>query len=183
DGGEEFRQRVPRGGGVKQQLCVDDVLVAVGIKREDAHTGAELEVDYMDRPADTHEQISSAEGVRNGRKGDALLEVEFSSGRLEERVDVGESRPQRVLNIVARDRVAADNRADEVIEGARIVDQKSHSRVERGAALGVARGPAQVRGYLRDELDRSRAANDARRAAAAEWRMSRLQRGVHNLAP
>ena len=82
-------------------------------------------------------QVSSTEGAGDGRKGDALLEVEFGAGRVEQRINVGITRPQRGLDIVARDRVAVDGLADEAIEGARIVDQKSHCRVERGAAIGV----------------------------------------------
>ena len=39
DAGKKFRKRVARAGGVEQQLRVDDVLVAVGIEREDAHAG------------------------------------------------------------------------------------------------------------------------------------------------
>ena len=39
DAGKEFGKRVARGRGIEQQLRVDDVLVAVGIKREDAHAG------------------------------------------------------------------------------------------------------------------------------------------------
>ena len=39
DAGEEFGKRVARGRGVEQQLRVDDVLVAVGIEREDPHAG------------------------------------------------------------------------------------------------------------------------------------------------
>ena len=49
DAGKKFRKRVARGRGVEQQLRVDDVLVAFGIEREDAHAGAEFEIDDVDR--------------------------------------------------------------------------------------------------------------------------------------
>ena len=42
DAGEEFRERVARSRGVEQKLRVDDVLVAVGIKRENAHAGCRI---------------------------------------------------------------------------------------------------------------------------------------------
>ena len=42
DAGKEFRKRVAGGRGVEQQLRVDDVLVAVGIKRENAHAGCRI---------------------------------------------------------------------------------------------------------------------------------------------
>ena len=65
-------------------------------------------------------QVGSAEGAGDGRKGDALLEIELGPGRVEERIHVGIRRPQRVLDVVGRDRVAIDRLADEAIEGARI---------------------------------------------------------------
>ena len=43
----------------------------------------------------------------------------LGAGRVEERIHVGISRPQRVFDVVARDRVAADRLADEVVEGTR----------------------------------------------------------------
>ena len=120
DAGKKFGKRVARGRGVEQQLRVDDVLVAVRIKRENAHAGAEFEIDHVNGGADADEQIGSAEGAGDGRKDDALLEVELGAGRVEERIHIGIRRPQRVLDVVARDRVAVDRLADEAVEGARI---------------------------------------------------------------
>ena len=42
-----------------------------------------------------------------------MFEVEFGPGRVEQRLHIGENRPQRVLDVVARDRVAVDRLADE----------------------------------------------------------------------
>ena len=42
DAGKEFRKRVAGGRGIEQQLRVDDVLVAIGIKRENAHAGCRI---------------------------------------------------------------------------------------------------------------------------------------------
>ena len=52
DAGKKFGERVARGRGVEQELRVDDVLVAVGVEREDAHAGAKFEIDHVDRAAD-----------------------------------------------------------------------------------------------------------------------------------
>src|SRR5262249_49967250 len=134
DAGEKFRQRMAGGRGVKHKLRIENVLVAVRIERENAHAGAKFEVDQANLAANADEQIDRAPGVRNGRKDDALLEVEFSTGRVEKRINISVRRLQRVLDVIARNRVAVDRLAGEVLEGARIVDQKSHSRVERGAA-------------------------------------------------
>src|SRR5215831_15812304 len=110
------------------------------------------------------------------RKSDALFEVESNVGRIKKRIDIGVRRSQRVLNIIARDRVAADDLTDEAIEGARIIDQKRHRRVERGAPLGIRRYFAQMRGHLLNETDGCRAAQDARCDAASERRVRRLER-------
>ena len=125
DAGEKFGKRVARGRGVEQELRVDDVLVAVRIKREDAHAGAEFEIDDVDGAADADDQVGSAEGAGDGRKVDALLEIELGPGRVEERIHVGITRPQRVLDVVERDRVAVDRLADEALEGARFSSIRS----------------------------------------------------------
>ena len=52
-----------RSDGVEQQLRVDDVDIAVRIKRANAHAGAEFIVDHVDRVANAHEQIDSTEGA------------------------------------------------------------------------------------------------------------------------
>ena len=46
--------------------------------------------------------------------------------------------------------------------------------MERDAVIGVSGGLAQIRGHFRNEIDGPRAAQNARRAAAAEFRVSRL---------
>ena len=58
-------------------------------------------------------------------KLDALFEVILGAGRIEERVDIGVSRPQRVLDIVACDRVVVDRLADEIVERAFALDQQA----------------------------------------------------------
>ena len=89
DAGEEFRKRVARGRGVEQKLRVDDVLVAIGIKRENAHAAAEFEIDHVDGVADANDQVGSTEGAGDGGKDDALFEVVLSAGRIEERIHIG----------------------------------------------------------------------------------------------
>ena len=42
DAGKKFRKRVARGRGIEQKLRVDDVLVAIGIERENAHAGCRI---------------------------------------------------------------------------------------------------------------------------------------------
>ena len=91
------------GGGVEQELRVDDVLVAIGIEREDAHAGAKFEIDYVNGAADANNQVAGTERVGDGGKDDALLQVELRARRIEQRLHVGENRPQRVLDIVSRD--------------------------------------------------------------------------------
>jgi hypothetical protein len=46
--------------------------------------------------------------------------------------------------------------------------------MERDAVIGVSGGLAQIRGHFRNEIDGPRAAQNARRAAAAEFRVDRL---------
>ena len=79
DAGKEFGKRVARGRGVEQQLRVDDVLVAVGIKREDAHAGAELEIDDVDRAADADDQVGRAEGAGDGRERRRAVRGRYSA--------------------------------------------------------------------------------------------------------
>ena len=100
DTGKKFRKRVAGGRGVEQQLRVDDVLVAIGIKRENAHAAAEFEINDVDRVADADDEIGSAEGVGDGGEFHALFEVVLGSGRIEERIHIGVSRPQGVLDVV-----------------------------------------------------------------------------------
>ena len=45
-----------------------------------------------------------AEGAGDGRKGDALLQEVLSARRIEQRLHVGENRPQCVLDIVSCNR-------------------------------------------------------------------------------
>ena len=54
---------------------------------------------------------------------DALFEVVRSSGRIEERIHIGESRPQGILDVVARERVIIDRLANEIVEGTFVLDQ------------------------------------------------------------
>ena len=93
DAGKEFRKRVAGGRGIEQQLRVDDVLVAIGIKRENAHAAAEFEIDNVDDVADANDEIGGTEGAGDGGKLDALLEVILGSGRIKERIHIGVSRP------------------------------------------------------------------------------------------
>ncbi len=115
DTGKKFGKRVARGRGVEQKLRVDDVLVAVGIKREDAHAGAEFEIDDVDRVADADDQVGGAEGAGDGREDDAMLEVKLGPGRIEERRHVGIGGPQSGLDVVRRDRVAVERLAGEAL--------------------------------------------------------------------
>ena len=130
---KNFGQRVARGRGVEQELRVDDVLVAVRIEREHAHAGAELEIDDVDSVADADEQVGSAEGAGDGRKDDALLEVEFSAGRVEERIHIGASRPQGILDVVECDRVVAERLADEVVDS--VDSSRSEAPSPHGSAV------------------------------------------------
>ena len=68
DAGKKFGKRVARGRGIEQQLRIDDVLVAIGIKREHAHAAAEFEVDDVDDVADANDEVGSAEGAGDGRE-------------------------------------------------------------------------------------------------------------------
>ena len=77
----------------KKQLRVENVFVAVGVQREDAHAGAELEVDNMHGRADADEDVGRAVSVRNGRKNDPTFEIEFGAGRIEQRIHIGDCRP------------------------------------------------------------------------------------------
>ena len=123
DPGEKFRKRVASGRGVEQKLRVDDVLVAIGIKRENAHAAAKFEINHVDDVADASDQIGSTEGAGDGGEFHALFEVVRSSGRIEERIHIGVSRPQGVLDVVARERVIIDRRANEIVERTFVLDQ------------------------------------------------------------
>ena len=107
------------------------------------------------------------------------FEVILGSGRIKERIHIGISRPQGILDIVARDRVVFDRRANEIVERTFALDQPGHRRVARRAAIGIDGGLTQVRGHVRDEFDGRRAAQDAGRDAAAERRMG--GRDAHDL--
>src|SRR5262249_50883099 len=98
DAEEEFGERMASRRGVKRELSVDDVLVIIRVKRENANTNAELKVDDMDDVADADDQISRAEGAGDGRKRDALFEVILSAWHVEERVDIGKNRPQEIFD-------------------------------------------------------------------------------------
>ena len=165
---KNFGKRVARARGVEKQLRVDDVLVAVGIERQDPHAVAELEVDHMDRAADAHDQVGGAERVGDAGKDDAAFEEIFGAGLVEQRIHVGENRPQGVLDVVDRDDVVVDRLAGDLREGTLVLDQKRHRRMERRAAIGIGGRLAQMRRHLLDQTDGRRAAQDARRNAAAE---------------
>ena len=75
DAGEECGKRVARRRGIEQELPVDDVLVAVTVKRQDPHAAAELEIDHVDGAADADNQVARTEGAGDGRELDALFEV------------------------------------------------------------------------------------------------------------
>ena len=126
-----------RGRAVEHELCVDDVLVADGIERENAHAGAKFEVDYVDGAADADDQVARPKGAGDGGKENAAFEEIFGAGVVEERLHIGENRPQGVLDVVARDDVVVDLLADEVLEGTLALDEKGHRRMERRAAIGV----------------------------------------------
>ena len=140
DAGEKFWKRVARGRGVEQKLRVDDVLVAIGIKRENAHAAAKFEIDHVDGVADANDQVGSTEGAGDGGEFDALFEVVLGSGRIEERIHIGVSRPQGVLDIVARERVVIDRRANEIVERTFVLDQRAIAAWQRRAAIGIDGG-------------------------------------------
>ena len=94
----------------------------------------------MDDVADANDEIGSTKGAVDAGKLDARFEVILGFGRIKERVDIGVSRPQRFFDIVARERVVVDRRADEIVERAFALDQPAHRRMERRAAIGVAAG-------------------------------------------
>src|SRR5262249_5326643 len=110
--------------GVKQKLRVNNVLFAVRGEREDAHAAAELEIERVDRAADADEQIGGAEGPWDGWKDDATFEVEFGSGRIEQRGHIVEGRSQRGLDVIGCDRVFAEFLADEAFKRRRAVVEK-----------------------------------------------------------
>ncbi len=70
-------------------------------------------------------------------KDDAAFEEIFGPGLVEQRIHIGENRPQRVLDIVERDDVAVDLLAGDLREGTFVLDQKRHRRMERRAAIRV----------------------------------------------
>ena len=141
-----------RGGGVEQQLRVDDILVAVGIQRANRNTTAKLEVDDMHGGANADEQVTSTKRVGDGWKDDATLEI-IRSLRREEPIHINVDRRQGVLNIVACDRVVADGFAAEAFEILGLVDEMGHRCVERRAAFRIRRGPAQLRWHLFNKSD------------------------------
>src|SRR5262249_33627355 len=83
DADKKFRERVARARGIKQELLVNDVLVAVRVQREDAHAGTELKISHMDRVADANDEVGGTKGAGDGWKDDALLEVELGLGGIE----------------------------------------------------------------------------------------------------
>src|SRR5262249_32054567 len=101
---------------IEQRLRVDDILVAVRIKREDAHAAAKFEIDDINCVADANDEVGGTKGAGDGWKGNAPFEVELRPGGIEKRRDVGESWPQRVFDVIVRNRVIADRLADEAFE-------------------------------------------------------------------
>jgi hypothetical protein len=135
DAGEKLGHRVARGRAVEHELCVDDVLGADGIERENAHAGAKFEVDYVDGAADADDQVARPKGAGDGGKENAALDEIFGAGVVEERFYVSENRPQGVLDIVERDDVAVDLLAGDPRKRTFVLDEKRHSRMERRAAI------------------------------------------------
>ena len=99
---------------------------------------------------------------------------------------MGVCRPQGGLDVVGRDGVAAERFAGEALdEGMRVFGEEAgYRRMKRRAAVGIGRNFPQMRRDFFDEADGRWAAQNARRDAAAEGRMSRLARelDVHGAA-
>jgi hypothetical protein len=83
------------------------------------------------------DEVGGAEGAGDGGKDDAVFEVELGPRRVEQRFHIGENRPQRGFDVVARDRVVIDRLAGEAFECFLLVEEQSHCYVERRAAGGV----------------------------------------------
>ena len=84
------------------------------------------------------DQVACTESAGDGRKDDALLEVELSAGCVEQRAYVGIRWPQRGFDVVDREGVVVERLADEVIDAPLLFDQERHCRMERDAPLGIA---------------------------------------------
>src|SRR5262249_49290721 len=145
-------------------------------ERKDAHAGAELEIDQMDRAAGTNEQIECAPRVWNGGKADAPLEIVLGTARIYERLRESTCRSQGIFNVIVCDCVVAERLAGEALDGNMCVlgEKRGYCRVERRAASGVGGDLAQIRRHFLNEANRRRAAQHAPRAAATESRVSRL---------
>src|SRR5262249_40223664 len=76
------------------------------------------------------------------------------------------------------DRVVTERFAGEIFDaGMRVFgEEKSYRGMARRAAVGVGGRFAQIRGHFLNEIDGGRAAQNARRDAAAKWRVNQLPR-------
>ena len=150
DAGKKFGVRVTRSCGVKHKLGVKHVLVAIRAKREDAHAGTKLEVNYVHgRATDADDKVAGAKRVGDGRKNDATLEKEFGSGRVEERS------PRRRPPVAGRARCrrseggVVDYLAAEAVDGGRvIVEQERHCDMAAPSRARVGGRLAQMRRHL-----------------------------------
>ena len=135
---KKFRMRMAGAGGVELKLLIDDVVVAIRAKCENAHPAAEFEVNNVDGAADAREQVDCTEGAGDAGKYDATFKIKFGLGR-QDFINVGERRPQRSFDVVASDRVIVYRLTDEAFEIFALVDEKHHGGMERGSALSVSR--------------------------------------------
>ena len=86
---------------IEHKLRVQDINLALEIKRENAHAAAELEIDDVNSAADPNEQIAGPKGAADRWKFDALFEAELGSRLIEERIHIVVDRTQSVFDIVA----------------------------------------------------------------------------------
>jgi hypothetical protein len=98
-----------------------------------------------------------------------MLEIIFGAWLVEERLDVGEHRPQREGDIVGGDRVFVDRFAGDIVEGPLALDQENHRLVQSAATPGVGRVATQGRRGLADQADGRRAAQHPRGDRATEF--------------
>src|SRR5262249_16414365 len=76
-------------------------------------------------------------------KRNTLLQEIFGAGGIEERDHIFKRRSDRLLAIVAGDRVVADRRADELSKRAFVLDETSNRGVTRRPAVGPERSIIQ----------------------------------------
>ena len=68
DAGEKIGHRVPGSRSVEKKLCVDDVLVAVGIERENVHATPNLKSTKNDGITAADDQVARPKGAGDGGK-------------------------------------------------------------------------------------------------------------------